>query len=151
MPIIKINQLAALTSGDISSDDIILIMDDPSGAASTRKVTVADLTTNLSNVTFVSPSALSASTGDWNPGTGDVIRASASVAGVNISGIVVGNEDIRVLVNIGSTNNLTLKHQATGASSGNRIITSTGGDHIVPPTGTVTVLYDSISSRWRVL
>ena len=108
--------------------------------------------TTLSTIpTYVSPSALASSQGNWNPGTGDIIRLSASTSGVNISGIVLGNEYTRVLINIGTTQNITLKHQAASATSGNRIITSTGGDHIIPPTGTVTILYDTIDSRWRVL
>ena len=108
--------------------------------------------TTLNTVpTYLSPSALSTSQGDWNPGAGDIIRVSASTSGVNISGIVLGNEYTRVLINVGTTHNITLKHQATTATSGNRIITSTGGDHIIPPTGTVTILYDTIDSRWRVL
>ena len=108
--------------------------------------------TTLNTVpTYISPSALSTSQGNWNPGAGDIVRVSASTSGVNISGIVLGSEYTRVVINIGTTHNITLKHQATTATSGNRIITSTGGDHIIPPTGTVTILYDTIDSRWRVL
>jgi hypothetical protein len=108
--------------------------------------------TTLNTVpTYISPSALSTSQGNWNPGAGDIVRVSASTSGVNISGIVLGSEYTRVVINIGATHNITLKHQATTATSGNRIITSTGGDHIIPPTGTVTILYDTIDSRWRVL
>lgn len=108
--------------------------------------------TTLSTVpTYLSPSALSGSQGNWSPGAGDVIRISASASGVNISGIVLGTEYTRVLINIGSTYNITLKHEATSATAANRIITSTGGDHIIPPTGATTILYDTVSSRWRIL
>lgn len=107
--------------------------------------------TTLNTVpTFVSPAALSGNQGNWSPGAGDVIRMSATT-GVSISGIVLNVEYTRVLINIGSTHNITLKHEASAASSGNRIITSTGGDHIVPPTGAATILYDTVSSRWRIL
>jgi hypothetical protein len=101
--------------------------------------------------TFTSPSALGSSQGDWNPGAGDVIRASASVSGVEISGVFLGNEYTRVLINVGTTNNLTLKHQASTATSGYRIITPNGGDYIVQPTGAATILYDIVDNRWRVL
>lgn len=101
--------------------------------------------------TFTSPSALGSSQGDWNPGAGDVIRASASVSGVAISGVFLGNEYTRVLINVGTTNNLTLKHQASTATSGYRIITPNGGDYIVQPTGAATILYDIVDNRWRVL
>lgn len=113
--------------------------------------TSGNITTLTTIPTSVSPSALSVSQGDWNPGAGDIIRLSASTTGINISGIVLGNEYMRILINVGSSNNITLKHQATSASSGNRIITSTGGDHVIQPTGTVAILYDTIDSRWRVL
>jgi hypothetical protein len=112
--------------------------------------TSGSITTLTTVPTVVSPSSLSANQGDWNPGAGDIVRMTAST-GVSISGVVLGNEYTRVLINIGSTHNITLKHQATSATSGNRIITSTGGDHIVPPTGAVTILYDGVDSRWRVL
>lgn len=113
--------------------------------------TSGSVTTLITVPTYISPTALSASQGNWNPGVGDVIRASASVSGVNISGIVLGNEYTRILINIGSTHNLTLKHESSEATAANRIITSTGGDHIIPPTGATSVLYDTTSSRWRVL
>lgn len=127
-----------VTSGNVSVSGVIT-------------ATSGSLTTLITIPTYVSPTALSASQNNWNPGTGDVIRASASTSGVNISGIVLGNEYTRVLINIGSTYNLTLKHEASSATAANRIITSTGGDHIIPPTGTTSVLYDNVSSRWRVL
>jgi hypothetical protein len=113
--------------------------------------TSGSITTLNTVPTFTSPSALGSSQGDWNPGAGDVIRASASVSGVAISGIFLGNEYTRVLINVGTTNNLTLKHQASTATSGYRIITPNGGDYIVQPTGAATILYDIIDNRWRVL
>lgn len=113
--------------------------------------TSGSITTLNTVPTFTSPSALGSSQGDWNPGAGDVIRASASVSGVAISGIFLGNEYTRVLINVGTTNNLTLKHQASTATSGYRIITPNGGDYIVQPTGAATILYDIVDNRWRVL
>lgn len=108
--------------------------------------------TTLSTVpTFLSPSAISTSQNNYNPGAGDILRLSASASGVNITGIVLGTEYTRVIINIGATYNITLNNESTSSTAANRIITSTGGDHIIPPSGTTTILYDSTSTRWRVL
>lgn len=113
--------------------------------------TSGSITTLNTVPTYISPSGLGTSQGDWNPGIGDVIRASASVSGVAISGIVLGNEYTRILINVGTIYNITLKNEASTATSGYRIITPNGGDYIVQPTGTATILYDIVDNRWRVL
>jgi hypothetical protein len=77
------------TSGNITSSGIISSI---SGNFSSLTATSGSITTLNTVPTFISPSALGSSQGDWNPGAGDVIRASASVSGVAISGIVLGVE-----------------------------------------------------------
>lgn len=110
-----------------------------------------NITTLTTVPTVLSPSALGTDQNDWNPGVGDIIRLSASTTGIDITGMVLRNEYTRVLINIGTANNVTLKHQSGSSTAANRFITSTGGDHIIPPSGTTTVLYDSVDSRWRIL
>ncbi len=56
----KITQLAALTSA--STDDVLPIVDAPAGAATTKKITVADLNTSLNAINGTS-AATSATTG----------------------------------------------------------------------------------------
>lgn len=113
-----------------------------------------NITTINSVPTYLSPSALSADTDNWNPGYGDVVRVSGTTTGIDITGLVaptgIGSNYLRVLINIGTANNLTLKHDVTSTAA-NRFLTPTGGDHIIPPSGTAAILYDITSSRWRVL
>lgn len=55
----KISELTALSA--VSGDDLLVIVDDPSGTASTRKVTVANFLGNSSaNVTVANTSVFSA-------------------------------------------------------------------------------------------
>lgn len=55
----KITELTALTA--VSGDDLLVIVDNPSGTASTRKVTVANLLGNSSaNVTVANSATFSA-------------------------------------------------------------------------------------------
>ena len=141
------------TISSTNSNGNIIISPNGSGnvqVSGTLIATSGSITILTTVPTFVSPSSLSSNQGDWDPGAGDIIRMTAST-GISISGIVPHNEYTRVLINIGSTHKITLKHQATSATSGNRIITSIGGDHIIPPTGSVTILYDTVDTRWRVL
>lgn len=109
------------------------------------------LTIGTSGVVVLSPSGISTSQNNYDPGSGDVIRLSASASGVNITGLVPRIEKLRILINIGSANNLTLNHQSSSSTAANRFITPNGGDYIVSPTGSVSLFYDDTSTRWRVL
>lgn len=113
-----------------------------------------NITTINSIPTYLSPSALSADTDNWNPGYGDIIRVSGVTSGIDITGLVaptgIGSNYLRVLINIGTVNNLTLKHDVT-STTGNRFLTPTGGDFVIPPSGNCSLLYDLTSGRWRVL
>lgn len=109
------------------------------------------LTINSSGVSVLSPVAISGSQNNYNPGGGDVFRISASTTGVNLTGMVLGNEKLRLLLNIGSTNNVTLAHESASSTAANRFITPNGGNYIVAPTGSATLFYDDTSTRWRVL
>ena len=100
---------------------------------------------------FNSPASIGVNQGDYNPGSGEIIRLSTSVSGVAISGMIPQAEYVRVLLNVGTSGNILLKHEAATATAAYRFITSTGGDYIMAPTGSATMIYDSVSSRWRVL
>jgi len=100
---------------------------------------------------FNSPASIGLNQGDYNPGSGEIIRLTTSVTGVAISGMIPQAEYVRVLLNVGTSGNIILKHEATTATAAYRFITSTGGDFIMAPTGSATMIYDSTSSRWRVL
>lgn len=109
------------------------------------------LTIGTSGVSVLSPSGISTSQNNYDPGSGDVLRLSASASGVNITGLVPRIEKLRILINIGSANNVTLNHESASSTAANRFITPNGGDYIVAPTGSTTLFYDDTSTRWRVL
>jgi hypothetical protein len=109
------------------------------------------LTISSSGVNVLSPTAISTSQNNYDPGSGDVLRLSASASGVNITGLVPRIEKLRILINIGSTNNITLNNESASSTAANRFITPNGGNYIVAPTGSVSLFYDDTSTRWRVL
>lgn len=109
------------------------------------------LTISSSGVNVLSPTAISTSQNNYDPGAGDVLRLSASASGVNITGLVPRIEKLRILINIGSTNNITLNNESASSTAANRFITPNGGNYIVAPTGSVSLFYDDTSTRWRVL
>jgi hypothetical protein len=109
------------------------------------------LTLSNSGINVLSPTAISTSQNNYDPGAGDVLRVSASASGVNITGLVPRLEKLRLLINIGSSNNLTLKHESASSTAANRFTTPNGGDYIVQPTGSTSLFYDDTNSRWRIL
>lgn len=109
------------------------------------------LTISTSGVSVLSPTAISGSQNNYNPGAGDILRVSATTSGLNITGLVPGVEKLRILINIGSTHNLTLVNESASSTAANRFITPNGGNYIVAPTGSATIFYDDTSTRWRVL
>lgn len=108
-------------------------------------------TVATSGVVVLSPTAISSSQNNYNPGGGDVFRISASASGVNLTGMVAGAEKLRLLLNIGSTHNITLVHESASSTAANRFIAPNGGNYIVAPTGSATVFYDDTSARWRIV
>lgn len=93
-------------------------------------------------------SAFSANQNDLALGSGGVISISSSLA-VDITGLVAtSNGDARLLVNTGSFT-ITLKHNDTSSTAANRILGVTSKDVLVPPGGSVSVVYDGTASRWR--
>ena len=140
----------------------VLASGEPGFELNTGKLKIGDGSTAWSGLSYLSgssgseinvssPSAISTSQNNYDPGSGDVLRLSASASGVNITGLVPRLEKIRLLINIGTTNNLTLVHESASSSSGNRFITPNGGNYIVAPTGSSTLFYDDTSLRWRVV
>lgn len=116
----------------------------PSGGSS------GDLWVQTSAAGQVTPTTLSASQTDYNPGPGDIYRLSASVA-VNLTGWTAWSDgSVKLLVNVGSYA-ITLKHQSTSSSASNRFITPTTGDYVISPGGSAIIYWDATDSRVRVL
>lgn len=102
----------------------------------------------------ISPAALAASQNDYNPtslSTSSVIRQDAAAA-VNITGLA-GGADGRVIqiINISTTaaNTITLTHENIASLAANRFNFRSASNIVIPARGSVTLIYDSTSSRWR--
>lgn len=101
---------------------------------------------------------LAADANDWAPtgiGTCGQIRADvtktggAFVTGIDESGQSPGQ--IIVLHNINASNPLFLPHQSTSSAANKRIICPGGGTFCIAPLGSVAIVYDGTTARWRVL
>lgn len=102
----------------------------------------------------LSPAAFSGAQNDYNPtnlATAAYLRLSPSAA-ATITGIA-GGEAGRFLWLVNLTTNLvTLPHQDTGSTAGNRIIVSGSALSVVLGENQSALLrYDETSSRWRVV
>lgn len=102
----------------------------------------------------ITPTALSATTDNWNPtglSTARIIRAEASVASRDLTGITAqASGTMLTIFNVGAGTNVVLKH-ATGSSSANQILTPNGVDVTISPSGSASLWYDGTSSKWRVM
>lgn len=102
----------------------------------------------------INPTSLSADQNNYNPSglaSASALRLTASVP-VNITGIVGGADAGRILliVNIGA-NAITLVHQSGSSAAQNRFAFPGATNLVIPPDGTVTLWYDTVSGRYRSL
>lgn len=100
----------------------------------------------------VSPASIGGSQNDYAPtghATASVLRLTAGAA-YNITGLA-GGADGRILrlVNIG-TNNITLLNESASSLAANRFMLN-GANAVLGTMDSVTLLYDSTSSRWRAI
>ena len=78
------------------------------------------------------------------------IEATTGVAG--LTGLDGGSPGrVIVLHNVGATNAFAIVHEAGASTAANRFSLASGADLAVPVGGSVTLVYDSTSSRWRVV
>lgn len=94
------------------------------------------------------PTILSADVNNYNIGTGSYFRLSSSAA-VNVTGIANGVDGkIIIITNVGSST-ITFKNASTPSLIANRFLFSIVNDIIIDPNHSITLIYDSISQRWR--
>jgi hypothetical protein len=74
--------------------------------------------------------------------------ASRTITGFNALDL---DSQIRLIVNVGATNNLVLANENVGSASPNRIITHTGSDITLGPNESVLIFYDRTSARVRTV
>lgn len=115
--------------------------------ASTHQTGGADAIPNV----VTSPSQITASQNDYNPGAGDIFRLDANAAR-DITGVVAGsNGQAILLVNVGS-HAITLKHESASSTAANRLTVPWAGDYVLSASGGAALLvYFTASSRWRVI
>jgi hypothetical protein len=107
-----------------------------------------------SNSDYTGGSSLSnASTNDLTiSANASYFRISSSVntdiTGINSTGAADGR--LVIVVNVG-TNTITLKHQDGSSAAANRFDLPGGGDVILGPRGTATIIYDGAASRWNLV
>jgi len=73
---------------------------------------------------------------------------NTDVTGINSTSVSDGR--LVIIVNVG-TNTITLKHQNAGSAAANRFDLPGGGDVILGPRGTATVIYDGSDARWNLI
>lgn len=97
----------------------------------------------------VGSQTLSTNTDNLAPGSQPITRLNVTAA-VSLSGVVAGvSGQFRYLYNAGSST-VTLLHNSTSSSAGNRFLVYTNANLPVTPGTSVTLLYDATSQAWRV-
>jgi hypothetical protein len=82
----------------------------------------------------------------------DILYLDSDANNRELSGLVAPSFCVaKMLVNLSSTNSIILKVQSTDSDPANRFIIYTGTDYYLLPGYSVSVLYDTNASRWRVL
>jgi hypothetical protein len=105
----------------------------------------------IANV-VVSPAEITADQNNYSPGTGDIFRLTANAAR-NITGIVAGSSGQAILlINVDTTDAITLKHENASSTAANRLAVPWEGDYVLSAKGGAALLvYDATASRWRVV
>lgn len=79
------------------------------------------------------------------------LRITANASGSALTGIADGHPGREMLVVNISANTLTLENEDTASTAVNRITSGTGAAITLDQNDTATLIYDDISSRWRIL
>lgn len=106
---------------------------------------------------------IGATVNDWWPqsGVGDIFMISAATTGYVINGIAAtgkaagtpgtGVRAHAILLSNTGANVISLGHQQSGSTAGNRIICPGAAAYAINPGYSVALFYDFVSSRWRVV
>ncbi len=89
-------------------------------------------------------------TNDVNFGATSLVRLTGASA-QTINGIAGGIDGERLTIINAAAQSATLSNQSTASVAANRILTGTGADLSVAADASVQLVYDSGSSRWRVV
>lgn len=116
----------------------------------------AILTGSVSFASTITPSTITASQNDYDPGVGPDGSSAYSIlrlqtdANWNITGLTGGSKGRLVFIeNIGTSFRITLTNQDSASTTTNRFLA--GNDVIIGPRQSAILLYDDITTRWRVV
>ena len=126
----------------------------PTGTAGGAGATGATGDSYTNVVTTPSVLAAASTVTGYDPGAGDIYRlAVTGTTGVNVWGLgitgVAGTS--KLLINVGATAPITLRH-ATGPNANARFAVPWAGDYVMDANGgAALVVYDETSTVWRVV
>jgi hypothetical protein len=153
--LIGIHDLTVNGGSPLPRRSILNIVGNGVTAADNPSTGATDLTlpTTAGGATITAPT-LSSNADDFAPAgysTAAVIRVSASTA-VSITGLSDGVQSgVRpVLMNVGSFT-ITLPHQSGSSTNTYRFVCPGGSSYALDPNGTVELVRDTVSNRWRVV
>jgi len=144
-------KISALPAGTATADAIVPATN--AAGTTTEKVTIGSIVGLARTNVVESPAEITANTNNYEPGAGkDIFRLTADAAR-NITGIVARNDgDAILLINVDSTDAITLKHANTDSTEANRILVPWEGDYVLSAKGGAALLmYDGTTDRWRVI
>jgi hypothetical protein len=144
-------KISELPSGSAAAGAIVPATN--AAGTETQKVTIGSIVDLARTNTVESPAEITANTNNYEPGAGkDIFRLTADAAR-NITGIVARNDgDAILLINVDSTDAITLKHASADSTDVNRILVPWEGDYVLAAKGGAALLvYDGTTDRWRVI
>jgi len=102
------------------------------------------------------PTAITASQNDYNPGAGDIFRiSSGSTNTLNITGLAtaaMAQEALFINVSTHTSSTIRFQHQNTNSIAAQRIVVPWAGDlNLAPNGGSVVVVRDTTDDRWRTV
>jgi len=95
---------------------------------------------------MVTPAQITANQNNYNPGTGTAFRLKAESSREITGWVSAVDGKILILTNVG-TQNIKLKDNSTSSLEPNRF--DLPGDFTITPSGGISLIYDTISLRWR--
>jgi hypothetical protein len=103
--------------------------------------------------TWISPDPLDTDVNDWNPtgfSTATIVRVDAIDDGYSITGFDASATAIKKeIINV-SAYDVVIANQDVGSVATNRIISQTGG-LVLASNDSMTIVYDPVTERWRVI
>lgn len=143
-------KISALPAGTAAAGAIVPATN--AAGTTTEKVTIGGIVDLARVNTVTTPAEITANTNNYDPGAGDVFRLTADAAR-NITGVVArANGDAILLINVDSTDAITIKHDSSDSTDVNRILVPWEGDYVLSAKGgAALLLYDGTTDRWRVI